>query len=76
MTVEELSAEEKEYMPEDVDMTDFEAVDECGRVATFFAFCRVVVSRGLVVPLEKRHWKLLPDQVHAISRDYFDLGTG
>ena len=75
MSVAGLNAEEAEFLDapltEEFDPTE-DSVDD---VINFFAFCRVVVTRGLVVPLERRHGKLLPEQAHVISRDYLALGV-
>ncbi len=65
MSVEELAAECDT-------MCEEEECDTPGNVMVFFAFCRVVVTRGLVTPLQSRHGMLLPEQEHSISADCFN----
>ena len=40
----------------------------------FFAFCTLVATRGLVVPLRAHNHAVLPTHEHPLQRDYFHLG--
>ena len=70
MSVEELDAECEECLKDPIVSSQYGPAD----IIPFFAFCRVVVTRGLATPLERQNGKLLPAQAHIISHDYFELG--
>lgn len=42
-------------------------------VRTFYAFCALVVERGLIVPSERHGMHVLPEYANRLSRDYFCL---
>jgi hypothetical protein len=42
-------------------------------IRDFYAFCALVVARGLIVPSERHKFHALPKHEHRLSRDYFGM---